>query len=122
MTPYSSPKTPSPGRSASSIARIARSVARSASVTWDRVGLRADLEIRGIEAAHGCRIRRIRQPQRELEIGAEIPLERRIERRRGEGEVTRPRISGARRPRFPGDAIVMLMLTLGSPRWRITHL
>ena len=50
-----------------------------------RVGLQLDVEIGGVEAGHGCRIRRIREPQREFEIGAQIPVERRVERRRRRG-------------------------------------
>ncbi len=49
------------------------------------IGLGLDVEIRRIEATHGCCIRRVGQPQSEREIGAEITLERRVERRSGFG-------------------------------------
>ena len=79
VTPNSSPNTPSAGRSTSRIARIARSVARSASVTWLASALSWMSRSARVEASHGCRIRRIREAQSELEIGAQIPVEGRVE-------------------------------------------
>ena len=54
-------------------------------MTCEASAFELDVEIRRVEAGHGCRIRRIRQPQREREIGAQIPVEGRVERRRGGG-------------------------------------
>ena len=44
-----------------------------------RVRLELDVEIGRIEAGHGCRIRRICKAQREFEVGAQVPVVRRVE-------------------------------------------
>ncbi len=81
-----------------------------------RIGLELHVEIGGVEAGHGCRVRSIREPQRELQIGLQIPVERRTERHRSGRGGHAVQDNRAVSARFPGGAIVMVMLTLGSPR------
>ena len=80
-----------------------------------RIGLELHVEVGGVETVHGCRVRGIRQPQREREIGLQIALEGRAEGHRssGGGHVIQPNREVS--ARFPGDAIVMVTFTLGSP-------
>jgi hypothetical protein len=86
-----------------------------------RISLGVDLQIRGIESAHGCLVRRIREAQCEFEVGVQIALVRRVERRRRGGGGHALKDIRREPASISGDAIVMVTLTLGPPRW-ITHL
>ena len=93
----------------------------------------ATVEVGGVEPGHGCRISGIRQRQRKRQICAQIARERACEGCaegglvRGGGHTLNATVRSCARslPRFAGEGIVMLMLTLGSPLHlvrRITHL